>query len=425
MKRLCFIAVILSGYFSGFSQSLEEINDLMGKGDFRKAKEGIDKFMSSAKNAAASDGWYFKGRVYNSFSKDSSLSMEDALKYKIEAFNDFKKVQGMDKLDIRLKVENYLSYFDLYNGFFDMGAKAFNAHKFEGAFNGFTNALVVEDYVRDKGYEVNGFKFPVLDTSLVLNTAIAARQAKNTEGAVKYYKMLSDANLNKENNMDIYLYLADYYYNKKDDAGFDGIASKGKNFYPAEPFWDRSYYESVEIENSVKGLSKADLIKKYDEMLAKYPNNFMAAFNYSVELYKYVYAEDTKPNEVPAAKTKFEEVLKKAITLKSTPEDNFLMANYLYNNSFDASDESKKVKGTAPADIKKRNDLLAASRKSMEDCIPYASSAADFYGKMHKLKAVEKANYKQCYDMLAEIYRVKGDTKKSADYKARKDTIDK
>ena len=142
-------------------------------------------------------------------------------------------------------------------------------------------------------------------------------------------------------------------------------------------------------------------------------------------MYKYIYAEDTKPEAVPAAKARFAEVLKKAIALKSNAEDNFLMANFLYNNSFDLSDESKKVKGVKPEDVKKRNELTNAAKKSMEDCIPYATAAADFYEKMPKLKAAEKANFKQCYDMLSEIYRVKNDAKRSADFKAKKDAIDK
>ena len=61
----------------------------------------------------------------------------------------------------------------------------------------------------------------------------------------------------------------------------------------------------------------------------------------------------------------------------------------------------------------------------MEDCIPYALAAAGFYEKMPKLKTAEKSNYRQCYDMLTEIFRVKGDAKKSAEFKAKKEAIDK
>ena len=423
MKKVCFIVIFLSWSILGFSQKLKNIDDLMGKFQYKAAKEAIDKFLVDPKNASDAEALYYKGRIYNSLSRDSTQSMEDSYSYKSESFSTYKKLQEIDKLDIRLKLENYISYFDLYNGLFDIGAKAFNQKKFELSFNGFKTALLVEEYIRSKGYEVSGFKFPVLDTSLVLNTAIAAKQAKNEEAAEKYYKTLADANLKSENNIDIYLFLAEYYYKKKDKTAFSLITAKAKNFYPAEPYWEEAYFESVDIENATKGLSKEDLIKKYDEMVAKYPNNYASAFNYSVELYKYMYAEDTKPAEVPAAKAKFEEVLKRAIAIRSTPEGNFLMANFLYNNAFDLTDEAKKVKGVKPEDVKKRNELNAASKKSMENCVPFAMAAADFYGKMPKLKAVEKSNYKQCYEMLSEIYRVKGDAAKSAEYKAKKEAI--
>ena len=152
-------------------------------------------------------------------------------------------------------------------------------------------------------------------------------------------------------------------------------------------------------------------------MLVKYPNNFLALYNYSIELYKFIYSEDTKPADVPAAKTRFEEVAKKTIGVKSTAEDNFLMANFLYNNSFDLSDESKKIKGP------KSVELMAASKKAMDNCVPYAILATELFEKRPKLKAAEKSNYKQCFDMLSEIFRVKGDAKKSAEYKAKKEAI--
>lgn len=417
MKKVCFMVALFAANLTGISQNLDEINDLMGKFKYKEAKLEIDKFLKDNKNASKSDGWYFKGRIYNSLSKDSSVSMADALNYKVEAFSALKKLQEMDKMDIRLKLENYTSYFDLYNGFFDIGAKDFNSNDFSGAFDGFKNALLVEDYVRGKGYEVNGFKFPVLDTALVLNTAIAAKQAKNMEAAAEYYKKLEAANLSSQNNIDIYLFLAEYNYNKKDKNAFDALTAKARNYYPNEPYWEESYYENVEIDNAIKGLTKDETFKKYDEMLVKYPNNFLALYNYSIELYKFIYSEDTKPADVPAAKTRFEEVAKKTIGVKSTAEDNFLMANFLYNNSFDLSDESKKIKGP------KSVELMAASKKAMDNCVPYAILATELFEKRPKLKAAEKSNYKQCFDMLSEIFRVKGDAKKSAEYKAKKEAI--
>ena len=183
--------LIFAGTFS-YGQTLQEINEMMGKSQYKKAKEGIDKFLSDPKNAAKSDGWFYKGRIYNAVSKDSAMSSVDALKLKIDAFEAFKKYQQMDAKELPFILENHGSYFDLYNGFFDVGAKEFNSKNFATSFDGFKNAIAVEDYVRTKGYDYGGFKFPVFDTALVLNTAIAAGNAKDTPSSVIYYKKLAD-----------------------------------------------------------------------------------------------------------------------------------------------------------------------------------------------------------------------------------------
>ena len=418
MKKICLLVVLLTGSLFSFAQSLDEINDMMGKAEYKKAKDGIDKFLKDPKNANSSDGWYFRGRVYNSYSKDTSLAVPDAIQYKLDAFNAFKKVQQLDKNDIRLKLESYLSYFDLYNGFFDIGARGFNGHDYNSAFNGFKNALEVEDYVRAKGYEANGFKFPALDTTLVYNITIVARQAKKEDEAIPYCKMLVDAKVNTPNYLEVYEFLVDYYLKKKDMAAYTEMLGKSKQMYPNDPYW-----ESVDIDQMLDGLVKDERYKKYDELMVKYPNSFLTAYNYSIELYKFIYSDEAKTINVAPYKAKFEEAIKKAIAIKSTPEANFLMANYFYNNSFDLGDESKKIKGVKPEDVKKRNELANASKKCMDDCIPFAETAVGLYEKMPKLKSVDKTNFRQTCDMLSEIYRVKGDVKKSAEYKAKKDSI--
>ena len=79
MKKYCFVMFMTFAGMVSFGQSLAEINEMLGKAQYKKAKEGIDKFLSDTKNAAKSDGWYYKGRVYNVYSKDSSLSVSESL----------------------------------------------------------------------------------------------------------------------------------------------------------------------------------------------------------------------------------------------------------------------------------------------------------------------------------------------------------
>ncbi len=78
--------VLLTGSLVTFAQSLDDINDLMGKFQYRKAKEGIDKFLADPKNASKADGWYYKGRIYNSLSKDTTIAPAEALKLKQDSY---------------------------------------------------------------------------------------------------------------------------------------------------------------------------------------------------------------------------------------------------------------------------------------------------------------------------------------------------
>ena len=411
MKKISLILLLLTGSLISIAQSLDEINELMGKFEYKKAKEGIDKYLGDPKNAAKSDGWYFKGRIYNALSKDSLVSIEDAMNYKLGAFNAFKKYQELDAKDIRFILENHISYFDLYNGFFDIGAKAFNGNNYETAFNGFKNAALVEDYIRLKGYETNGFKFSSLDTSLVLNTAIAARNAKKDDDAAIYYKQLADANLTAGNYLDVYEWLAEYYAKKKDKASFDAILEKGRKFYPKDEYW-----AELDIRESTEGLNKPDMFKKYDELMAKYPDNYVLHYNYSVELYHYIYSEEMKNANTSAYKTKLPELLKKVIAIKSTSEANFLMMLFLYNNSIDLSEDARKLKGPKAEDLKKKRALEAEAAKEMNESIPYAETVVNLFPGIQKPKSSEKINYKQALNILKTIYDLKKDAAKSALY---------
>jgi len=411
--------LLLSG-FAGFTQTLPEINEMMGKSQYKKAKEGIDKFLSDPKNAAKSDGWFYKGRIYNSLSKDSALLPNDAMKLKTESFEAFKKYQQLDAKQISFVLENYGSYFDLYNGFFDIGAKAFNSKNFATSFDGFKNALVVEDYVKTKGYEYNGFKFPALDTSLILNTAIAANQAKDEAAAITFYKKLTDANLTGEQYLNIYQYLVEYYLKKNDETNLNLILEKGKKLYPQDEYWTE-----FELDRVSKAGNKEALMGKYEELMKTYPAKYTYPYNLAVEIYNSLYTGDKQPPNTEGLKSKLTEVLKTAISLDKGIDAKMLMTRHLYNYAYDYQDSSKKIKGAKPADIKLRNELKAMFIKKVDECIPYADGVVSFFAAQPTLKATQKSNYKIVLDILSQFYTAKADLKKAAEYDKKKAEVDK
>ncbi|MGC4104167.1 tetratricopeptide repeat protein [Ferruginibacter sp.] len=420
MKKYSFLIVLLFVAAGSFAQSLDDVNKMMLLNQTKKAKDALEKFMADPKNAGKADAWYYKGRIYNTLSKDSGIASADALKMKGDAFEAFKKYQQMDAKEMNFVNENHGSYFDLYNGYFDIGAKEFNAKNFSLSFEGFKNALIVEDYVKSKGYEYNGFKFPTLDTSLIMNTAIAATQAKDEASAMAYYKKLTDANLKGDQYLTIYQVLVEYYIKKNDEANLAAILEKGKTLYPTDDYWTE-----VELDRVSKSGDKKALMAKYEELMKQYPDKYTYPYNLSVEIYNMLYTGDDKPAEAMALKDKLTNSLKAAINVDKGVDAKMLMVRHLYNYAYDFQDSSKKIKGVKPDDLKKKNDLKAQFLKKIDECIPYAEGAAAYFAAQPTLKPIQKANYKDVLDMLSQFYAAKGDVKKSGEYDKKKAEVDK
>ncbi len=170
---------------------------------------------------------------------------------------------------------------------------------------------------------------------------------------------------------------------------------------------------------------KTALLARYEEVTVKYPESYFINYNYCTELYNFLYASDEKIANRDAYKAKLVEQLKKTIAVDKEASANVLMARHYYNDGFEKSDEARTIKGTKPDDIKKKNDLNNAFKSIISEAIPYAEAAIKVYKGHEKLKASQKNNYKLVLNMLKDIYEIKGDVKKSAEYKASAEALDK
>ncbi len=409
MKKFLCLALILAGFNAGFSQSIDDVKKAIDKGDWGAGKKAIDGFIANEKNASKPEAWYYKGVIYNEYSKKDSLAA--CPDCKMQAFEAFKKYQVMDPKNVYMVLEQNVRLFDLYNGYFDLASKAYEAKDYAGAYTNFSRASIVEDYVREKGFEYNGFKFGAMDTSLVQNMALSARLAKNDADAVKNYERLVALNLSGPSNLEMYQYLAQYYIDNKNQTALNAVLEKGKKLYPGDEYWTE-----VEIDQ-VDKKDKLALFAKYEEVMAKNPGSYTVVYNYGVELFNYLYVGDSRPADFDAKKAKLDEVLKKALAIKNSPEANMLMARHLYNDVYDTQDAIKKIKGTKPEDAKKRIELKGIAGKQADECIKFADAAVKLYAAMPKLKPIEKANYKNAAGILESMYGYKGNTAKADEYK--------
>jgi len=414
MKRISLLLVFISAAIFSNGQSLDDITKMMNTNDYKGSKTAIDNFLSDPKNASKADAWYFKGRIYNSMSYDSTIAPEERSIYKAASYDALKKTQQLDPLDMRLKMEFYKSYLDLYFGFYDLGANLFNAKKYDAAYSAFTKALEIKDYILSKNITYTEAKIYPLDTALVLNAAIAATQAKKEDTATMLYKKLVDANVAGKGYEEVYEYLVSYYNTKNDQASLEPILAKAKANYPNNEYWT-----DVEIRSVGKSGDQAALFAKYEQMIAKNPTNFIMSYNYSIELYNSIYGKDAKPSN-DAAKQKLTETLKLAIANDKGIDATLLMANHLFNAASDLSIASSLVKGAKPEDVKKKKDLMTASNKAMADYIPYGETAIKYFEGQPTLKPEEKAKYRIVLGNMSDVYSAKNDTKKAAEYDKKK-----
>ena len=420
MKKLCFFSFVLFVAAVANAQSLDDIGKLMEKNKYAAAKVSIEKYIADPKNAASAEAWYYKGRIYNSLSKDSTVAKQDAYNYKQTAFDAFKKNQQLDKFDLRMKTEFFKSYLDLYLGFYDLGAQNFNLKNYSAAYNSFSKSQEMENFILSKNYLYDEIKLNKLDTALVMNIAASALQASDTLNAVINYRRITDAGITGLDYERVYEYLARYYLEKKDNSNAQMILAKAKTAYPTNNFWNALEVEQISKSGDIKAL-----LARYDELYNKDPRNFANSYNYAVEMYNTLWANVNKSPDT-ALFLKLTTVLKSAIAVDESMDATMLLNNHLFNVAADYSTKAaliKVIKTTKPDELKKKKDLNESSINYMNELIPYGESMIKFLSAKTTLTTKQKINYKQVANYLSDAYRVKGDLKKSAEYDKITDSI--
>jgi hypothetical protein len=253
-----------------------------------------------------------------------------------------------------------------------------------------------------------------------LYTAVTAFELKKMDDAAVFYKKLTDAGLTGDTYLEAYQVQLEQFKNKKDMAGFNDMLAKGRKAYPQS----EAYWTAMEIEAATEGIAKPAVFEKYDALLAKNPANYDMAYTYSAELFNFVNSDESKTVNVADYKTKLFDALKKTIAIQSSFNANFLMATSLYNNSFDISDEARKIKSVKPEDVKKKKAMDAESLKALDEAIPYGETAVTLFAGLKKTSNTDKANYKRLVNLMKNIYEVKKNPAKTAEYdKLSKDAL--
>jgi hypothetical protein len=418
MSRFLIVISLLMSSLSISAQTIDDVIDLMDKKDFTGAKTQIDKYLTNPKNSEKADGWYIKGRVYNAVSYDGNLAPEQLYQLKSDALAAFTKNYLMDEKHVRFQLEGpaFISFLDLYYGFYDLGAKFFNAKNYENSLLSFKKALELKDFMIAEKFDFGNTKLPALDTALIVNAATAAAQANKEELAEQYFKMITDANINGSDYVSVYEYLADYYSKGGNDEALRSILKKAREFYPANSFWDQ-----IELGMAEKSGSDEALQAKYEERIAANPSGYALKYDYSVWMYNKIYASDEKLPNQAEMQAKLTNTLREAVKLAKGPEAGFLMATHLYNMCSDYSTAAVAIKGNKPDDLKKKKELNALTDQTMNEFLQYAEAYVKQMEEEKDLKASQKANTRSMCDNIIDVFNMKKDSKKAAEYEKKKD----
>jgi tetratricopeptide (TPR) repeat protein len=428
MKRIFFttlFAVLVTGLFA---QKVDKAKDLLKANKLMEARTEIDNFLAQEKNQKNGEAWYTKAKIYNAISMNGSMASQVPNARK-EAFQALKKYTEVDdKMLIALQIDGYKPVNDIYTAYYQEGANNFNSKKYEEAFNGFTNAIEVSQFMTQKGW-IN----LKLDTNSVLYAGVAAEKMSKFDDAVKYYGQLAENKIKGEGFVEIYKWVANHYYEKKDMANAQKFIALGKEVYPTDPFWG-----SLELDMAREGGNKDDLFAKYEQTIAANPDNHLYRYNYAVELYQQGYNTDMTKRPANSADLikKAQEQVNQSIRIKPDYSRAQLFAGQIaYNQGVDLLNAAKMITGTKPDEVKKKADTKAEAIKKFDEAAPYfleverllvAKATAEAKDGKAKLKMEDKSDLKEAYDLLITIYDQKGNMKdKVKEYEVKFNEVDK
>jgi hypothetical protein len=416
MRKLLLTAAFAASMMATYAQDLKDVQEKISKGKYDEAKEKLDKFLADPKNANDPGAYYYKGVINNYYAQTDSAGTltYDAAK---ESFTAYKKALELDPNNKYMALDQNIGLFQLFDMHYNRGIKQYNNKSYDAAFKNFYNAVEVQDFIKSKNFALSTYTPPALDTQLLNLTASSAYLAKKEDIAIPYFERLANAKISTPEFKEVYALLVQYYLKKNDQANANKYLEIGKQLYKDEDYWLSLEFGNVGDDREAK-------LKRYEEMLQKYPNNASLALDYAIEQFNHTYVWDKKPADYTARQTKLQAALDKAVQLNpNNGLAHFIESQHYYSQVFDLEDAKRTVVGNAPAAANKRKDLNAQIDKKYDDLMTSSQKAFDIYSAKTDLKPQEKTNYRKVTDQLIDYYTRKKANDKVAFYQGKKAEI--
>ncbi|MET0634945.1 MAG: hypothetical protein ABWZ25_02890 [Chitinophagaceae bacterium] len=415
MKKISLVLLLSSFVLAVSAQTYEEIKNKILLGQYKSAKEDIDKRMTNAKFASKPEAYLLKANIYGVLAGDSATAgtaQGEQLNADAEAaWNKYKELEPSLELAKDPSYKN--GPISIYSYYFSKGYKDYEAKKWAEAYTNFKKVAEYSDLLE----QMKILTSP-LDTNVMILAAYTAENSGNKEDAAKYYTRLADAKVGGAGYEGVYRFLVTYNFNKKDLAAFEKYKAIGKELYPTSDFFtfDKTDF-AVGLEDNFD--SK---IKSLEQVLAGDPGNFKANLSLGQIIYDTLYSTDegaVQPANAAELETRMFAAFKKASEAKPDTVLPYLFLGDAYmNKSIRAGEEKDKfmadMKKRVPAgkmpskeDAAKRDALDKTYGDALEGAIEPYKAAAAIYAKKATLTGSEKQQYKKAAGYLGDIYTYK------------------
>ncbi len=394
-------------------QTVKKATSYLEDNQLDKAKSEIDAYL--VKKPDDAEAYYLKSKIYEKLASDTTNKYAALVtpETRIQALEAFKKaVADSSNMKIKLMImkDNYQPVFNMYAGYYEDAAKAFNDAATSHSKEKFADAMHLFEKANDVGQYISSNKWANIgkvDSTLVLNIGKSALNAGDSASALKYFTQLADARINKVHTGDDagfvipYQWLTLHYKDANDETNMLKYAAAGKELFPNDDYFDFVLMDHFREKKDYPGL-----FKKYSELVTKHPDSLRYHFNYANEIFGYLYNSDegVVVNDKPNLLNTLRSELEKSINID--PNDvnsNWLYAQYYYNLGIEKRDSALKLKGTKPDDVKKKADLSAAARNNFNTAIPYGDKAISILEAGSR--KIDKSKFKSIDNLMQNIYQ--------------------
>lgn len=432
MKKILLPVLFLFLVMTTFGQDLKKATNYLNDKKYDQAKTEIDAAL--AKDPANSEALYLKSKVYGLMAASDQFKGQlpaDPYGIAFEAFKQAVKDSNNPKVTLLIVKDNYQPIFDIYAGYYGEGANAFNDAAGKSDPAGFAKAMDLFMKADEVGQYLSAKKWAnigTVDTTLVLNIAKAALNAKKNDVAKQYFQKLADAHIKGlKDSADAsyelpYQWLTLEYKEAGDSTNMVKYATIGKQLFPQD-----DYFDFVEMDYYREKGNHPALFQKYSELTSKNPDSLRFHLNYATELFSYIYNSDegTVIENKDQLLNTLESELEKASKLAPTNSSvNLIYAQFFYNKGILALDQAQKIKGTklTPEQQKNKTDLTAEGKDNLTKAIPYAQKVSMTLEE--GFKKDDRSKYKSTTNLLQNIYQSLGDKDKLKIYQDKYDQAD-